>query len=95
MSTDRGAVTTAVEAHALYTASGRRSAAVFGVSVGEFWSENLQCYSDPLSAQDSQPENFAHAVVDYNELDEKQWKNISKRLTVFAISRGCLHPEDK
>jgi hypothetical protein len=92
MSVDRGALTTAAESHALFISSGNRSAAVFGVSVKEFGDEFLKCFADPLSAADERPGNPAHAVTDYSPIEEKRWKNISKRLAAKAEARGILHP---
>jgi hypothetical protein len=92
MSVDRGALTTAEASNLLFTTSGRQSAAVFGISVEEFSSESLNCSDDPLEADGDWPANPAHAVVDYNSLDCKKWKNISKRLTQKAIARGRLYP---
>ena len=92
MSVDRGSMTTPAASHALYTSSGKQSAAVFGVSVGEFGGEGLNCFPDPLSATQHQPANPAHALVDYNPFHEREWKNISKRLCVKAIARGRLYP---
>jgi hypothetical protein len=94
MSVDRGALTTAAASHALFTSTGRQSAAVFGVSVGEFEAEALQCLEDPIEAKDDLPGNAAHAIVQYNKADEGKWKIISKRLCTKAIARGRLHPPD-
>lgn len=92
MSVDRNSLTTPAASHSLYASTGRQSAAVFGVSVGECGAETLQCLPDALKATDEQPANAAHALVDYTSLDGKKWKNISKRLCLQAVARGQLHP---
>lgn len=92
MSLDRETLTTAKASHELYISTGRQSSAVFGVSVGEFNEENIPCQDDPLAATASTPANPAHALADYSRYDEKEQKNISKRLHRKAISRGQLHP---
>ena len=43
MSVDRSALITAEQSHSLYTSTGRKSAAVFGVSVREFGDEAIDC----------------------------------------------------
>lgn len=92
MSVDRGSMTSAVASHALYTATGRQSVAVFGISVEEFTSESLNCNEDPIAAQDELPANPAHALVDFSGLDGSKCRLISKRLCLKATSRGRLYP---
>lgn len=91
MSVDRSTLTTAEKSHSLYASMGKKSAAVYGLSVAEFLSEALKVYADPIEADGVSPANPAHAVVDYTAFDERKWKNISKRLAVFALARGALH----
>jgi len=92
MSVDRSSITSAASSHALYVSTGRKSSAVYGVTVGEFKEEEIQCLSDPLSETVSSSANDAHALADYNPHDEKKWKLISKRLTQKARAHGQLHP---
>lgn len=92
MSLDRGSLTTAAASHALYTSTGRQSAAVFGVTVGEFQAETVPCQDDPLAATATAPANPAHALADYTGHADKAQKNISKRLKRKAVARGQLHP---
>lgn len=92
MSVDRGSLTDAAASHALYISTGNQSAAVYGVSVGEFRSEAVECRDDPLEAIKETPANPAHALADYTPHEEKKWKLISKRLTQKAKARGRLHP---
>lgn len=88
LSVDQSSKTSAEAAHALYTSSGRKSAAVFAVSVGEFRKEGLSCYPDPLLSTDTQPANPSHALVNYSEVTGLNWKNVSKILCKAAIRRG-------
>jgi len=92
MSVDRSALTDAAASHALYISAGRKSGAVYGVTVGEFIEEAINCRNDPLEATEDAPANSAHALADYTSHEERKWKNISKRLTLKAKARGCLHP---
>jgi hypothetical protein len=48
LSLDRGALTTPREAHALFIENGFESVRVYGITVGEFSSESIPSYSDPL-----------------------------------------------
>ena len=91
MSVDRSALTTAEASHSLYTAGGKKSAAVFGLTVGEFGSESIECLSDPIKAGGDQPENPAHAVADYSKYSTSQQKVIAKKLKRLAVERGALH----
>lgn len=92
MSVDRSSLTTAQASFETYLKGGRQSAAVYGVSVGEFQDENIACQSDPIDGTDGREPNPAHALTDYTVHDERKWKNISKRLTHKAKARGRLHP---
>lgn len=92
MSVDRSAVTDAMGSYALYTSTGNQSAAIYGVTVGEFGEEVIECSDDPLAATDTAPANPAHALADYRPHEEKKWKLISKRLTLKAKARGQLFP---
>jgi len=91
MSVDRSTLTSAGKSHALYTSTGKKSAAVFGVSVGEFQEETLKCLADPLPANDGKPANPAHALVEYTAFNDKECKLISKRLWQKAVARKQLH----
>lgn len=91
LSTDRSSLTMAAASHALYTSTGRRSAAVFGLSVGEFEREDIKCFEDPLKKSEAEPENHAHALADYSSHAEKAQKLVAKRLKRLAVARGCLH----
>jgi hypothetical protein len=92
LSLDRSKLVTASQAHANYVAGGRASAAVFGLSVGEFSNENIPCVEDPLPAAGERLANPAHALADYSRHSPSDQKLISKRLKRIAVRRGCLHP---
>ncbi len=92
LSLDRASLTTALEAHALFTSNGRQSVAVYGLSVGEFGAERLPCFSDPLKATVEDPANPAHAYAEYSMHGIAQQKNKAKRLKQKALARGRLHP---
>jgi hypothetical protein len=88
---DRGSLTTAEKSHKLYVSSGKESAAVFGVSVGEFSEEMIQCVGDPVKKTADHPANDAHALADYRQIEEKKWDNVAKRLKRKAVARGVLY----
>ena len=92
MSVDRSSITNAASSHALYTRSGKLSGAVFGVTVGEFQDEQIECHADPITETEDISANAAHALADYTRHEEKEWKLISKRLTRKAKTRGKLFP---
>ena len=92
MSVDRGSLTTPSASHALYIGNGLQSAAVYGVAVNEFSSENIECVEDPIAGTDTAVKNPAHALADYTLHEEKKWKTISKRLWRNAVGRGQLYP---
>lgn len=92
LSVDRASLTTAANSHALYTANGFSSAAVYALNVAEFAEEALSCVSDPLPAANGLAENPAHAYADYSAFRTNQQKNIAKRLKKKAVARGQQHP---
>jgi hypothetical protein len=92
LSVDRGKLTTPADSHALYTSAGKKSAAVFGVSFGEFASQQIPVSPDPLTATDDHPANPAHALADFSGHDPNKHKVIAKHLKRSAVSRGRLHP---
>ena len=90
LSVDRSSLTDAADSHALYVANGQASAAVYGLTVGEFDKENLRCTADPLAKTDKLTANPAHALADYTAHSANQQKNIAKRLKIVARARGAL-----
>lgn len=92
LSVDRGSLVSAQASHAAYVASGRLSAAVFGLTVGEFRSESISCFEDPIAASPGVSANPAHALADYSVHSYSQQKLVAKRLKRLAIARGQLHP---
>lgn len=91
MSGDRAAMVTAQQSHTNFIRSGRKSAAVFGLTVREFGAEEIACYADPLEKTETEEANPAHALADYSKHDERQQKLIAKRLKHRAMARGCLY----
>ncbi len=102
LSVDRSSVTSASDSHALYVSSGRLSAAVFGVSVGEFGLHSISCVEDRVLAAPAIPAspgvpavpavtaNPAHALADYSSHTDSAQKNVAKKLKRLAVTRGCL-----
>ncbi len=92
LSIDRGSLTTPEESHKLYTSSGKKAAAVFGLAVGEFGAHDVPVMLDPVDATDEHPQNDAHALAVYTNHSSSKQKLIGKRLKRDAIARGQLHP---
>jgi hypothetical protein len=91
LSVDRGALTTASDAHALYTSNGHRSAAVYGITVSEFAGCGIPCEDDPLEETEEAARNPAHALASFAGYGTSKQKTLGKRLKKFAVARGCLH----
>lgn len=85
LSSDRNSMTTPREAYEAYLARQRKSAGVWGLTVGEYANEGLLSYSDPLN------DDPAHAVTDFSACTEVEQRRKSKRLHVCALDRGCLY----
>jgi hypothetical protein len=92
LSVDRSSLATAEESYNLYVANGLRSAATYGVSVGEFGAHGLRCIPDPIKDVPGRKDNRAHALVDYTALNPAQQKKVGKRIKTAALARGILHP---
>ena len=92
LSVDRGSLTTPKASFDLYRENGRQSAAVFGVSVGEFATVGIPCIPDPLPATENLKANPAHAYADYNGIGTNQRRKKAQRLRTAALRRGILHP---
>jgi hypothetical protein len=98
LSVDRSSIHDAATSHQIYTSTGRKSAAIFGVSVGEFNGKSIECIEDPVAAKDATdtepavPENKAHALADYAPHSEKDQKNIAKELKRLAMQRKKIFP---
>lgn len=92
LSVDRAAITDAAGAFALHIGNGHMSAAVYGLSVGEFMECDLPCVPDPLKATGHQAANPAHAYADFSHHGTNKKKTLAKRLKLKALARGCLHP---
>ncbi len=87
LSSDRGSITTAREAFDAYIALGRQTGGVFAVTVGEYASNGIVAYSDPLE------DNNAHAICDFSPFPKNGWKKISRKLRSIAGDRRCQYPK--
>ncbi|MBR2174478.1 hypothetical protein [Sphingopyxis sp.] len=92
LSVDRGALTTPVDAHTLFTSNGYQSIAVYGVSVGEFDDCGIPCEPDPLAAEDGKAANPAHALASFSDIGTSKQKTLAKKIKKAAVARGILHP---
>ena len=92
LSVDRASLTTAAKSFDLYIGNGRKSAAVYALSVGEFATEKISCRENPIPASEAQAENSAHTVADFSNHVRSQQDKIAKRLKQRAIARGRQHP---
>ena len=87
-SVDRGAKTNARAAYEAYLAKGKQTAGSWCIKVCEFSSVELSSYDDPL---DDSP---SHALVDYSaHTSSSQLEKISKKVQLFALAYGRLHPQ--
>lgn len=86
MSVDRSACATAQESFDRFKANGYNTVAVYGLTVGEFRAENIECEHDPKT------ENPAHTLADYSTLGTKAIVKAARRLRDLAVNRGQLHP---
>lgn len=95
LSVDRSSLTTAAKAFELYTSNGLKSVAVYALSVGEFETENISCFEDPVLGSAIAKANPAHSVADFSPHSNSQRDKIAKRLRQKAVARGRLHPSDE
>lgn len=93
LSVDRGALTTPQGAFDLFTANGFTSAAVYGVSVGEFETNGIVCEEDPLVVTDQLAANPAHALASFDGHGNNKQKTLAKRIKLAAVARGLLYPK--
>ncbi|MBG0794197.1 hypothetical protein IYY11_12565 [Methylocystis sp. H62] len=93
LSVDRSSLATAEEAFDLYISNGRKSIAVYALSVGEFTGEKINCVEDPVEASEKMKANPAHAVADFSTHNVSQQGKIAKRLKQKAVARGKQHPK--
>ena len=93
MSVDRESLTTPKASFDLYRENEPwQSAAVYGVSVGEFTAEGIPCKPDPLPATENLKANPSHAYADYNGVGTNQRRKKAQRLRTAALRKGILHP---
>lgn len=85
LSVDRSSLTTAKGAYETFVANGCESAAVYGLTVGEFNAEELKCYSLPETS------NPAHSYADFSVKTRSGGNKTSKKLRRIASDRGCLY----
>lgn len=90
LSVDRSSITTAEDAHQLYTRTGRKSAAVYGLSVADFLACDIPCFEDPVLDHPVLPDNPAHALADFSAQGRTRRRVVAKELKHFAVSRGRL-----
>lgn len=87
LSVSRGALVSAEEAYQRHTAGRElKSAGVWSVTVEECGEVGLWAYAD------AEPEDDAHALVDFRGLSKGQTEQKAKRLAELARRRGRLHP---
>jgi hypothetical protein len=93
LSVDREKVDTAKASFLRHTdEKGLQSSAVFSVSAGEFRNQNIDCFEDPISAEEGAVENLAHCYADYSGLSKKQAKLTARRIRDAATKRGRTYP---
>lgn len=92
-SSDRSSIVAAKDAHYHFTHHlKKQSACVFGVSVGEYGSESIDCIEDPLPAAGSVPANPAHCLSNFSAFSKNRQRVIAKKLKIYAEKRGIQHP---
>lgn len=95
LSVDRGSLTTPQDAYTLYTENGLASAAVYGISVGEFDAVGIPCEEDPLPKTDKASANPAHGLASFSGYGSSKQKTLGKKLKKMAMARGLLHPKSE
>lgn len=87
LSVDRESKTSPEASYKLHTEhKGLLSAAIYGVTVGEFNDNNVVCFDDVLR------DNRAHAYADFSGVgSDKKIKDASKDIKSKAIERGILY----
>lgn len=89
LSADRSSLLSPKDAYERYLERKKliEAGGTWGVSVQEFGSLGLFCYSDPL------PDSAAHALVDFSAAgDEKKQQAFAKLAYAKAKARGRLYP---
>lgn len=62
-----------------------QSSGVWGVSNVEIIETGLTSEPDPL------PDSPAHALINFSNVPNNQWRRLAKILRRFAVTRGCLY----
>ncbi len=96
LSVDRATVTTANAAFLLFTTPKpdgfeTASAGVWGLKVCEL-ELLMSAWEDPIDATSDTPANPAHAIVEFGQLEKKQWKRLGRMLKGRALERGRIFP---
>jgi hypothetical protein len=69
LSTDRASIVSAQQSYDLFTnGNGFSSAGVYGLTVGEFSAEKIDCIPDPIEPTNTRKANPAHCFADYSPL---------------------------
>lgn len=97
LSVDRSTVTNAQQAYELFTAP---SPSGFNVPSGGVWSMMLSdipeaqvsLWADALPPTETTPANPAHALLDFEQLPEKQREKLGRVFKAKALARGRLYP---
>ena len=93
LSVDRSKLTNAEAAFDRFIESGQFSDAVYGVTVAEFATQGVECFSDPIVDPDPKLSNPTHAYANYSPFSVNAQKNKAKRIKQHALARGRLHPK--
>lgn len=96
ISVDRESIITAEECHAQYAEKKKFSpllGGVWAVTTAECKEINLDCFSDPIPADDADGPNPAHALIDMSKLNERETLNAATTLYSLAKSRGKIAPK--
>lgn len=90
MSVDNGSKTSAAEAFIHYTEKRRlKSEGTWALSIAECNAESLKGYDSPVTEE---PQNPAHAHIDFNDFGNSAIEGKAKRLRAKAEARGKQHP---
>ena len=82
-----GDIISANDAYYHYTETLNNEAeGTWGVTCAEVDKIELKSAPEPL------PEFLSHAVIDFSGKTSNVCRKLAKRLKMFAVARGCLHP---
>lgn len=97
LSVDRSTITTAQKAFALFTDQkpnglNLQSAGVWSMMLSDIPGAQISLWEDALHATEDSPANPAHALLDFEQLPEKQREKFGRVFKAKSIARGRLHP---